>query len=366
MAVNPFLDDSPPLTPLRGVVLFLLMPIVIVRLVLIFNLAVGYIIFLMVRAIDRLASHLGWRVFHVCARAPRARAYASQSALKKVGNPKVHDGGRSHVNQPDARVHAGRGTASPHSPLSRRWMLSQLMQQDVDPSDPLRPKFRNYPLVIRATKAMNATALWLFGFKLDVRGGEHAEAAYRKNICPVVVSNHISFLDIWTAGAVIGPYFPVARGDMKDWPIFGPVIRLWGFAGVESFGSVSADGAAAAPKAPRGEGITSRLITRVQAAKQWGLHPPVLVFPEGTCTSGRAVLRFKTGAFVLGKPVLPLAVRYQSRQCCGWVYSPPVLSGIWRRVPRTLVNLFRVVATFGKRIVVRRRCSCLPHPAGRR
>lgn len=151
---------------------------------------------------------------------------------------------------------------------------------------------------------------------------------------------------------MIGPYFPVARGDMKDWPVFGRVIALWGFAGVENFGS-SPDAAKAA-KASRGEGLTARLLARVKAAGPWGLHPPVLVFPEGTCTNGLAVLRFKTGAFVLGSAVLPVAIRYEARQCCGWVYTRPAISGIWRRVPRTLVQLFRIVAEPRKRIVVRR------------
>lgn len=71
----------------------------------------------------------------------------------------------------------------------------------MDPSDPLRPKFRNYPAVLRATKAMNRACLWLFGFSLQVNGFANAEAAFTRNLCPVVVANHISFLDIWLIGA---------------------------------------------------------------------------------------------------------------------------------------------------------------------
>lgn len=78
------------------------------------------------------------------------------------------------------------------------------MQKEVDPTDPLRPKFRNYPVIVRATKAMNHACLWLFGFKLVVRGQEHAQAAYARKLCPVVVCNHISFLDIWLIGAGAG------------------------------------------------------------------------------------------------------------------------------------------------------------------
>lgn len=317
------------------------------------------------------------------------------------------------------------------------------MQKNVDPSDPYRPKFRNYPTILRVTKGINRAILWLFGFSLEIRGFENAEAAYANAVCPIIVANHVSYLDIFLVAAVFGPYFPVARGDMANWvrrpsftadptcppthtptqtrlllfpmhsrtpralmgcpscpsnetdsqcpplasfppppspppvsapcpsrvrslsaliqPVFGQLIGLWGFAGVKGFSSeasgASADGQAQAqPQVPapsRGEGLIARLAPRVKAAGPWSLHPPVLIFPEGTCTTGRALLRFKTGAFVLGSPVLPVAFQYESTQNCGWVWARPVQSSIWRRVPRTLVQLFRIVATPRKRIVVR-------------
>ncbi len=38
--------------------------------------------------------------------------------------------------------------------------------------------------------------------------------------------------------------------------------------------------------------------------------PMLFMAPEGTCGSGRCVLRFRTGAFVPGAPVLPVALAY--------------------------------------------------------
>jgi glycerol-3-phosphate O-acyltransferase 3/4 len=38
---------------------------------------------------------------------------------------------------------------------------------------------------------------------------------------------------------------------------------------------------------------------------------PLLVFPEGTCVNNRYVLMFKKGAFELGVPVCPVAIRYE-------------------------------------------------------
>jgi lysophosphatidylcholine acyltransferase/lyso-PAF acetyltransferase len=35
--------------------------------------------------------------------------------------------------------------------------------------------------------------------------------------------------------------------------------------------------------------------------------------PEGTCSNGRCILRFRTGAFVPGVPVLPVCLNYNKR-----------------------------------------------------
>eukprot|EP00882_Tetradesmus_deserticola_P015004 GHRQ01015971.1.p2 GENE.GHRQ01015971.1~~GHRQ01015971.1.p2 ORF type:complete len:108 (-),score=23.16 GHRQ01015971.1:1192-1515(-) len=39
--------------------------------------------------------------------------------------------------------------------------------------------------------------------------------------------------------------------------------------------------------------------------------PMLSVAPEGTLSNGRCLLRFKTGAFVAGAPVVPILLRYK-------------------------------------------------------
>jgi lysophosphatidylcholine acyltransferase / lyso-PAF acetyltransferase len=39
-------------------------------------------------------------------------------------------------------------------------------------------------------------------------------------------------------------------------------------------------------------------------------YPYLLIFPEGTTTNGEAVVTFKNGAFIPGKPVQPIVLRY--------------------------------------------------------
>lgn len=50
-----------------------------------------------------------------------------------------------------------------------------------------------------------------------------------------------------------------------------------------------------------------QIIDRCNSKQDW---PPVSLFVEGTCTNSRALCKFKAGAFVPGKPVQPVCIRY--------------------------------------------------------
>jgi hypothetical protein len=45
----------------------------------------------------------------------------------------------------------------------------------------------------------------------------------------------------------------------------------------------------------------------------WGRFPLFTIAPEGTCKNGNCLLTFSTGAFVGGRPVLPVLLRYRAR-----------------------------------------------------
>jgi lysophosphatidylcholine acyltransferase/lyso-PAF acetyltransferase len=51
------------------------------------------------------------------------------------------------------------------------------------------------------------------------------------------------------------------------------------------------------------------IVERGQPGSEW---PPVLIFPEGTCTNGTALVTFKPGPFLPGAPVQPVVLRYHS------------------------------------------------------
>jgi len=62
-----------------------------------------------------------------------------------------------------------------------------------------------------------------------------------------------------------------------------------------------------------------------------GKWPQVLLFPEGTCTNRKALISFKTGAFIPGVPVQPVAIRYPNAvDTLSWTMNGPgALTVFW-------------------------------------
>ena len=115
---------------------------------------------------------------------------------------------------------------------------------------------------------------------------------------------------------------------------------MWGFTGVD--------------RSRGAEGVTARLAARARRTGAWSKHPPVLVFPEGTCSTGDALLRFKSGAFVAGVPVLPVALRYSANDlCAGWVWRDHGASAApLSRLPTDVVHLARLLLARNKTVDV--------------
>ena len=177
--------------------------------------------------------------------------------------------------------------------------------------------------------------------------GADADARYP---APLLVSNHVSYLDILVHFAVSGYLCPgfLAKDGVRTAPFFGPIGRIIGCQFVaretnDSLGEAasvaapSAVAAAAARSASRGSGSgagTSNTgsTTEMAGRLRWAegclasaasgvrklpssamaneLPKPLIVFAEGTTTNGRAMLRFRTGAFVAGCRVQPVVLSY--------------------------------------------------------
>lgn len=147
----------------------------------------------------------------------------------------------------------------------------------------------------------------------------------------LLVSNHISWLDIMVINAV-SPVRFVAKSEVKNWPIFGYLADKLGTLYIK-----------------RGYRIdTQRSVNDLANAiidKQ-----TICIFPEGTSTDGSKVLEFKSNLFesvVLSNAVcLPIALSYKNQITCESSNSPAYYGevGLFESI-RNLVNSPPICAT---------------------
>lgn len=111
----------------------------------------------------------------------------------------------------------------------------------------------------------------------------------------LLVSNHISWLDIIVIGKFVPAYF-VAKSDISSWPVIGYLSRQGGTIFIR-----------------RGDKKHIKATTEkmVWVLKQ---NSNIIAFPEGTTTSGDAVLNFHASLFqsaLLTKSAIqPVAIQY--------------------------------------------------------
>ena len=156
---------------------------------------------------------------------------------------------------------------------------------------------------------------WL-GIRIEVEGMEHLKnpAVHLCGVTPgqlgrLVVSNHISFLDIFTLDAVMPSGF-VAKAEIAKWPVFGRIARAVGTIFIERGNKRALLGIGANMKAALSEGRT------------------LLMFPEGTTSNGTGLLKLHANLFdaaaKTGAEVIPVVLRYKSR---GEITTAPAYVG---------------------------------------
>ena len=72
-------------------------------------------------------------------------------------------------------------------------------------------------------------------------------------------------------------------------------------------------------------------------------YSKIVFFPEGTCSNHRGLLQFKNGAFKLGYPVIPVALRFNQSggpDTLSWTWDGPNTSwSIWLTLCRWRTDL---------------------------
>ena len=119
----------------------------------------------------------------------------------------------------------------------------------------------------------------VLGLRAEVRGTVVSDAQV------VFICNHLSHLDVPVLGGVLRGCF-VAKEDVRDWPVLGPLARLQQTVFVS--------------RMPR---RVAEVAASLAAALAAGHN--VVLFPEGTTSDGSSVLPFKSSLFaVLTEPAL--------------------------------------------------------------
>lgn len=154
---------------------------------------------------------------------------------------------------------------------------------------------------------------WL-GIRVEVEGRIAEEAVHDCGITPgamgrLVVSNHVSFLDIFSLDSVVPSAF-VAKAEIAKWPVFGGIAKAVNTIFIE-----------------RGNrkallGIGSNMQKALEEGKT------LLMFPEGTTSDGTGLLKLHANLFdaaaKTGAEVIPVVLRYKSR---GEITTAPAYVG---------------------------------------
>jgi 1-acyl-sn-glycerol-3-phosphate acyltransferase len=132
-----------------------------------------------------------------------------------------------------------------------------------------------------------------FGVRIAVSGGP-----IRNLRGVLVVSGHVSWLDIFAIGAVLPGSF-VARADLIEWPAIGRLARMVKVIPIDR---------ASLRRLP---GVVRAVADRLAAGHT------VVAFPEGTTWCGLGYGRFRPAMFQAavdaGRPVQPLRLTYRHR-----------------------------------------------------
>lgn len=144
---------------------------------------------------------------------------------------------------------------------------------------------------------LHERAVWLQEYcrKLLPHLGVRWETSGQVPTTGLIVSNHLSYLDILVFSAAMGCSF-VSKAEVRSWPLFGPFSRLSGTVFVWRHSATDSARAYA------------------ELAKCLRTGHPVVVFPEATTSDGVTILPFRSTMFQAaidtGVPLTPAMIHY--------------------------------------------------------
>jgi 1-acyl-sn-glycerol-3-phosphate acyltransferase len=175
------------------------------------------------------------------------------------------------------------------------WRIARLLAHGVHGLAIIRLRFGSYSAAQRHARIQwwSAKLLRLIGITLHARGTPRPGAK-------LVVSNHVSWLDIAAIHAVIPEAHFVSKADVKQWPLIGRLVAGAGTLFIE--------------REKKRDAL--RVVHQMAEALQAG--DTVAVFPEGTTGDGRTLLPFHANllhaAVTTATPVQPVVLRFFDAQ----------------------------------------------------
>jgi 1-acyl-sn-glycerol-3-phosphate acyltransferase len=175
------------------------------------------------------------------------------------------------------------------------WRIARLLVHGLHGLAIIRLRFGSYSAAQRHARIQwwSAKLLRLIGITLHAQGTPRAGAK-------LVVSNHVSWLDIAAIHAVIPEAHFVSKADVKQWPLIGKLVAGAGTLFIE--------------REKKRDAL--RVVHQMAEALQAG--DTVAVFPEGTTGDGRTLLPFHANllhaAVTTATPVQPVVLRFFDAQ----------------------------------------------------
>lgn len=146
----------------------------------------------------------------------------------------------------------------------------------------------------RILQSWSTSLLDIFNIRISIADGDPLHAISHG----LIVTNHISWLDVFVLNAVVPMRF-VAKSEVRGWPVIG-----WLCARAQTL------------FIERGKARSAARIN-IQLVELLKRGECLAVFPEGTTTDGAKVAHFHSSllqpAIDAGAPLHPIAIRYQDK-----------------------------------------------------
>lgn len=149
--------------------------------------------------------------------------------------------------------------------------------------------------------------------------GIEVESAGRVSTAPgtLFLANHISFSDVLALATQVNAAF-VAKSDVRDWPLIGPLAARFGTVFV------------ARGRSSEARAQADRLIGCLRRGGS------LVLFPEGTTSDGAAVLPFRSALLAAAEAasvVQPVAIRYSDAARRAYVGDETFVANLLRLAP---------------------------------